>query len=90
MRNYNEVKCIYLYADWDRGHTKKNNEFYEEVKKFPEVRYEVLNVEEEDGLNLSIKHQIRNVPALLVFVNGRLKGIEKGNHCHELIANYIW
>lgn len=89
MKNKQNFRCVYLYADWDRGYTKKNDAFYDEVRKFNNVFYEVLNVEDSDGLNVSIKYSIRNVPALLLFNNNKLIAVEKGNHCHEQLGKYL-
>lgn len=89
MGKLKNIKCVYLYADWDRGFTKKADAFYEEMRRLGTVYYEVLNVEEKGGLDVSIKYGIRNVPALLVFVNNKLVGVEKGNKCHEMIAKYL-
>lgn len=81
-------KVILLSAQWCRGCLAMKPYFVQTCKELG-VRFEVLDVEEEDGLNLSIKHKVRNVPTILFFKDGELIGRETGNTSYEKIKDYI-
>jgi hypothetical protein len=49
----------------------------------------VIDVEDQGGVELSIRFGIRNVPAMIVLNNNRIVGKEKGNYCHEAMDKYI-
>lgn len=82
------LKAILLSAEWCSGCNAMKPYFAEECKRLG-VRFEILDVEENDGLNLSIKHTVRNVPTILFFENNKLVGKEVGNTSWENIKNYV-
>lgn len=83
------TKVVFLHAEWDRINETKKRNFYSEIRKF-NIPFEVLDVEEVDGLNLSIKHSVRNVPAILFFDKHRkLIAVEKGNEAYRKIQYYL-
>lgn len=84
----NGLKAILLSADFCKG-CKAMKPYFAQTCKELGVRFEVLDVEEEDGLNLSIKHKVRNVPTILFFKDGELIGRETGNTSYEKIKDYI-
>lgn len=84
-----KIKAILLGAEsWCASCRTMKPLFIKECKELG-VRFEVLDVEEEDGLNLSIKHKVRNVPTILFFKDGELIGRETGNTSYEKIKDYI-
>lgn len=89
MKNNNNVKAVLLVAPWCDSSYKIKPIFYETCRNLG-MRFEVLDVEEKDGLNLSIKYTVRNVPTILFIDN---KGLEKGrskglNACLDIV-NYV-
>lgn len=62
--------------------------FYDEAKKYG-VKYDLIDVEEENGVNLSIKFGVRNVPTILVFKGNKLIGRECGNSSYQRINKYV-
>lgn len=89
MKNNNNLKAVLLVAPWCDSSYKIKPMFYETCRNLG-MRFEVLDVEEKDGLNLSIKYTVRNVPTILFIDNkGREKGRSKGlNACLDIV-NYV-
>ena len=89
MKNNNNVKAVLLVAPWCDSSYKIKPMFYETCRNLG-MRFEVLDVEEKDGLNLSIKYTVRNVPTILFINNkGREIGRSKGlNACLDIV-NYV-
>ena len=89
MKNNNNVKAVLLVAPWCDSSYKIKPMFYDTCRNLG-MRFEVLAVEEKDGLNLSIKYTVRNDPTIL-FIDkkgheiGRSKGL---NACLDII-NYV-
>ena len=88
MKN-NNVKAVLLVAPWCDSSYKIRPMFYDTCRNLG-MRFEVLDVEEKDGLNLSIKYTVRNVPTILFIDNkGREIGRSKGlNACLDIV-NYV-
>ena len=89
MKNNNNVKAVLLVAPWCDSSYKIKPMFYETCRNLG-MRFEVLDVEEKDGLNLSIKYTERNVPTILfIDKKGRERGRSKGlNACLDIV-NYV-
>ena len=89
MKNNNNVKAVLLVAPWCDSSYKIKPMFYDTCRNLG-MRFEVLDVEEKDGLNLSIKYTVRNVPTILFINNkGREIGRSKGlNACLDIV-NYV-
>lgn len=84
-----KMKAVLLVAPWCNSSYKVKPIFCETCKKVG-MRFEVLDVEEKDGLGMSIKYVVRNVPTILFLDN---KGCEKGrskglNACLDIV-NYV-
>lgn len=89
MKNSKKAKAVLLVAPWCDSSYKIKPMFYETCRTLG-IRFEVLDVEEKDGLNLSIKYTVRNVPTILFIDN---KGCERGrskglNACLDIV-NYV-
>ncbi len=83
------VKAVLLVAPWCDSSYKIKPLFYETCRTLG-VRFEVLDVEEKDGLSLSIKYEVRNVPTILFLDNkGREKGRAKGSKAYLDVVNYV-
>lgn len=88
MKN-NDLKAILLIAPWCDSSYKIKQPFYDTCRALG-VRFEVLDVEERDGLNLSIKYTVRNVPTILYVDNkGKEIGRSKGSKGYLEIQNYV-
>lgn len=86
---HNNVKAVLLVAPWCDGSYKIKPTFYETCRNLG-MRFEVLDVEEKDGLNMSIKYTVRNVPTILFIDNkGKELGRSKGSKACLDIVNYI-
>jgi thiol-disulfide isomerase/thioredoxin len=89
MKNNNNVKAVLLVAPWCDSSYKIKPMFYETCRNLG-MRFEVLDVEEKDGLNMSIKYTVRNVPTILFLDNkGREKGRAKGSKAYLDIVNFV-
>lgn len=84
----NKLKFLLFVAPWDRGSDFVKPKFYETCRK-RQVKGAVIDVEDQGGVELSIRFGIRNVPAMIVLNNNRIVGKEKGNYCHEAMDKYI-
>ena len=84
----NKLKFLLFVAPWDRGSDIVKPKFYETCRK-RQVKGAVIDVEDQGGVDLSIRFGIRNVPAMIVLNNNRIVGKEKGNKCHEAMDKYI-
>lgn len=61
--------------------------FYDACKEHG-VTFEIVDVEDEEGVARSIKYGIRNVPTLVFMRNGKEVGRAKGNESYKFIKNY--
>ena len=77
-----------FWAGWCSGCTEMKPRFYDEAKKYG-IKYDLIDVEEDNGVNLSIKFGVRNVPTILVFKGNKLIGRECGNSSYQRIKNYV-
>ena len=84
----NKVHLMLFWADWCSGCTEMKPLFYDEAKKYG-IKYDLIDVEEDNGVNLSIKFGVRNVPTILVFKGNKLIGRECGNSSYQRIKNYV-
>lgn len=88
MKN-NNVKAVLLIAPWCDSSYKIKQPFYDKCRALG-MRFEVLDVEERDGLNLSIKYTVRNVPTIL-FLDGKGNeiGRSKGSKAYLDIEKFV-
>lgn len=84
----NKVHLMLFWAGWCSGCTAMKPLFYDEAKKYG-IKYDLIDVEEDNGVNLSIKFGVRNVPTILVFKGNKLIGRECGNSSYQRIKNYV-
>lgn len=82
------VKAILFGAEWCNSCHALKPKFYDEVKKL-DIRYDVIDVETDEGVELSTKYQVRNVPTILIFKNKELVGRETGSAAYQKIKNYL-
>lgn len=83
----NNKKAVLLVAPWCNGCSKTEPLFVSTCKQYG-MRFEVVDVEERDGLNMSIKYKVRNVPTILFLRDGVEIGRAKGNNSYLEIRNY--
>lgn len=81
------VKAFYFFSDWDNNPETKKKEFVEECKSH-NMRYELIDVESEQGVNLSIKYGVRNVPTIIFMHNNNVLEKVAGNKGYLKIKNY--
>ena len=84
----NKVRALLFWAGWCGGCTEMKPKFYDEAKEHG-LKYELVDVEEPLGVNLSIKFGIRNVPAIVYLKGDRLLGVEKGNNSYLTVEKYV-
>lgn len=79
-----KTKTVFFYAMWDSNAKEKLDNFYAEVKRL-KVPFDVVDVETPEGVKLSIKHEVRNVPTILYLRNGKEVDRDKGNEAYTRI-----
>lgn len=84
----NKVHLMLFWAGWCSGCTAMKPLFYDEAKKYG-IKYDLIDVEDEIGVNLSVKYEVRNVPTILVFKGNNLIGRECGNTSYQRISKYV-
>lgn len=84
----NEVRALLFWAGWCDGCTKMKPKFYDEAKEY-NLRYELIDVDDESGTNLSIKFGVRNVPTIVFLKGNKILGCEKGNNSYLSIGKYV-
>lgn len=84
----NRVHALLFWAGWCDGCTEMKPKFYDEAKANG-LKYELVDVEEPQGVSLSIKYGIRNVPAIVFLKGKKVMGVEKGNNSYLNINKYI-
>lgn len=82
-----KTKAILYHAPWCNGCAKMKPKFFETCKELG-VAFELVDVEEPDGVERSIKHQVRNVPTIVFMKNGKEVGRAKGNESYKFVKNY--
>lgn len=84
-----KTKVLFFYTqDWCRGCFKMKPKFYDEVKKYG-IKYDIVDVDEEEGARLSCVYGVRNVPTLVFLRGDKVVGIEKGNNSYKNIGKYV-
>jgi thioredoxin-like negative regulator of GroEL len=75
-------------ADWCNGSRIVKPIIKDECSQLKQS-YKLIDVDTEQGANLSVKYGINNVPAI-VAVNqyGEVVDVAKGNECYKIIAKY--
>ena len=62
--------------------------FYDKCREVG-MPFEVVDVEDEDGVIRSIKYGVRNVPTLVFMRGGKEIGRAKGNESYKAIDRYV-
>ena len=87
MAKKEKVHALLFWAGWCSGCPAMKPLFYDEAKAC-NVKYDLIDVEEPNGVNLSIKYGVRNVPTILFFKGKKLVGRESGNSSYLKIQKY--
>lgn len=82
-----KTKVLFFYADWCSGCFRMKQKFYDEVKK-RNVKFDIIDVEEPEGVKLSCDLGVRNVPTLVFMRGSKVVGVEKGNESYKRIYKY--
>lgn len=78
---------FYFYApDWDAFAYEKKNKVFNECQKIG-LSCSAIDVETQNGVEMSIKYQVRNVPTAVVVDNGKVVDVLKGNTIHEKLSH---
>jgi thiol-disulfide isomerase/thioredoxin len=77
-----------MYAGWCSGCDRMKQKFYDECRSVG-MRFEVVDVEDPQGVEMSIKFGVRNVPTLIFFEGNREIGRAHGNESYLKIKDYI-
>lgn len=84
-----KTKVLFFGSEeWCHSCRKMKPLFYDEVKRLG-VKYEVIDVESDEGVELSIKYTVRNVPTLVFVKNGQEIGRETGSTAYLKIKDYL-
>lgn len=83
-----KTKVVFYSAPWCSGCTRMKPKFYDACREYG-MAFEIVDVEEEDGVARSIKHVVRNVPTLVFMRGGKEIGRAKGNESYKAIAKYV-
>lgn len=86
--NKKQRKVAFMYADWCSGCERMKQKFYDECRRVG-IRFEVVDVEEPQGVEMSIKFGVRNVPTLIFFDGNREIGRAHGNESYLKIKDYV-
>lgn len=81
-------KAYFFWAAWDNNFFKKYNDFKNEAKRL-HINYETVDVEDPEGVRMSIKYGVRNVPAIVIVQDNKVIGFEKGNNAYTKLENYF-
>ena len=81
-------RVLFFYADWCNGCFKMKQKFYDEVRKH-DIKYDIVDVEEPENVELSCKLGVRNVPTLVFLDGNKVIGVEKGNNSYKNIYKYV-
>lgn len=83
-----KTKVVFYSAPWCSGCTRMKPKFFETCRELG-VTFEVVDVEEPEGVARSIKYGIRNVPTLVFMRGGKEVGRAKGNEAYKAIEKYV-
>lgn len=85
----NKITVYFCYALWSSANIYYIRDKFIETCKEVGVRYELIDVDTEDGAKFSVKHGFRNVPIMLVFKDGKEIDRVKGNNCFVSLLKYL-
>jgi thioredoxin 1 len=81
-------KVLFFSAEWCNGCANMKQKFYDEVRRC-NIKYDVVDVDTEDGAQLSCVYGVRNVPTLVFLKGNKVIGVEKGNTSYLNISKYV-
>lgn len=83
-----QLKAIGCFApSWDSNTTGKKDDFCDECRRLG-IQFKCIDV--EDNVDFTIKHGIRNVPAIVLFDSKKkVVGIERGNFGYQELYKYV-
>lgn len=84
----NKIRALLFWAGWCNGCTEMKPKFYDEAKECG-LKYELIDVEEPDGVALSIKYSVKNVPTIIFLKGNKVIGREKGNNSYLSVSKYV-
>lgn len=64
------LKVIKFGAEWCHSCEAMKPMFSQMSKEFPDVEFKDIDVETEEGVELTIKYSIRNVPVIMFMKDG--------------------
>lgn len=83
-----KTKVLFFYTpNWCSGCIQMKQKFYDEVKQH-DIKYDLVNVDEPEGVELSCTYGVRNVPTLVYLKGNKVVGVEKGNESYKTISKY--
>lgn len=75
--------------DWCSSCRSMKPLFKQECEKL-NVEYEIIDVESDKGVDLSVEHKVRNIPTLIFLDNdNKVIGRASGSNAYKEIENYI-
>ena len=84
------TKVLFFYSNiWCSGCTNMRPLFFDEVRKH-NMKYEMIDVDTQEGAELSCKYGVRNVPTLVFERFNQVIGVAKGNESYKKIKRYAY
>lgn len=94
MQSITKTKVFFFTAPWCRGCGKMIPVFraVEKELRADNMKFFTIDVETKEGVELSIKHQVRNVPTILIMKGGqvieRIKGFKTKEQLKDILNRW--
>lgn len=84
-----KLKALLFSAPWCRSCDVMKPLFKQECEKL-NVEYEIIDVESDKGVDLSVEHKVRNIPTLIFLdEDNKVIGRASGSNAYKEIEKYI-
>lgn len=82
-------KILYMSASWCHGCHAMLPQFKKECERL-NAEYEIIDVESDKGVDLSVEHKVRNIPTLIFLDDdNKVIGRASGSNAYKEIEKYI-
>lgn len=87
MAKRRNLSATLYYASWCCKNLYELKDKFAETCKGLGIRYDMIDVDTEEGAAYSVKRKFNNVPIILVFENDKEIARYKGNLCYINLIN---
>lgn len=84
-----KTQILKFTADWCSKCIAMSPMFRELEKDFPTIEFKEIDVESDEGVDLSCEYTVRNVPTILVFKDGEVVERIAGTRTKDELKNII-